>query len=124
MPKTASTAPNPSNLAAQIVERASTAGRHVIDGIDYLASTNTLVIKCGPLALSIDASSISELAGISRDDLTDLTLSAGGATLKLDKREIYIEVVSLVVEIIEQMSRRGTGGLIMDVIEHSNFAKA
>jgi len=118
MPRTARATPHPAEVAARIIESASKEGRRVIDGADYVLSANALVIKCGPLSLSIDVGLIPEFSGISPDDLNGLTLSAGGATIKLEKHNIYIEAVSLVVDTIEQMSRRGTGGLIMELLEH------
>jgi hypothetical protein len=116
MPRSAT--PHPAEVAARIIERASKEGQRIVDGADYLQSANVLVIKCGPLWLSIDVTLIRELSGISPEDLTELTLSAGGATIKLEKHNIYIEAISLILDTIDQMRRRGTGGLIMELLEH------
>jgi hypothetical protein len=118
MPRSVGATPHPAEIAGRIIESASKEGRRVIDAVDYLSSLNAVVIKCGPLSLSIDVGWIPEFSGISPEDLSGLTLSAGGATVKLEKHNIYIEVVSLVVDTIEQMSRRRTGGLIMELLEH------
>ena len=116
MPK--STTPSPAEIAAVVIERAAKEGRRVVDAAEYHRSGNSLVIKCGPLWLSIDASAISELAGILPDDLAQVSLSPGGATIKLEKHNIYIEAASLVAEFIVRMSSQRTGGLIMDLLEH------
>src|SRR5882724_9923483 len=116
MPK--STTPSPAEIAAVVIERASKEGRQVIDGAEYHRPGNSLIIKCGPLWLSIDANAIRELSGILPDDLAQISLSPGGATIKLEKHNVYIEAVSLVAEFLNQMSSQRTGGLIMDLLEH------
>lgn len=116
MPK--STTPSPAEIAAVVIERAAKEGRRVVDAAEYHRPGNSLVIKCGPLWLSIHASAIGELAGILPDDLAQISLSPGGATIKLEKHNIYIEAASLVAEFIARMSSQRTGGLIMDLLEH------
>lgn len=108
-------------VAAQIIEKASKEGRRVIDEADYDRKRNAIVVKCGPLWLCIDVSLVQELSGVSPDDLNDITLSPGGATIKLEKHNIYIEAASLVVESINQLNRRKSGGLIMDLLEHGGY---
>jgi hypothetical protein len=116
MPK--STTPSPAEVAAVVIEKASKEGRRVIDGAEYHRPGNSLIIKCGPLWLSIDANAIRELSGILPDDLAQISLSPGGTTIKLEKYNVYIEAASLVAEFLSQMSSRRTGGFIMDLLEH------
>jgi hypothetical protein len=116
MPK--STTPSPAEIAARVVDRASKEGRRVIDGAEYYRPDNALVIKCGPLWLSIDTRSVGELSGIPPDDLAGISLSPGGATIRLEKHNVYIEAVSLIADFLKHLSSRGSGGLIMELLEH------
>ncbi len=115
------TAQSAAEIAAQIIENASKEGRRIIDGADYNRASHALVVRCGPLSLAIDIKSIPELAGVSPDDLSDVALSPGGATIKLEKHNIYIEAASLVVESVNDLSQKRAGGLIMELLGQGQY---
>ena len=59
---------------------------------------------------------IPELDNVPTSDLDLVQLSASGATIVLEKHDIYIEAASLVAGAIEAIRDRKTGGLLMDLM--------
>jgi len=103
-------------MAAKLVEAALKEGRHVVDDIDYLSTKEQLVIKSGRLWLSIGISEIEEFNSIPRDDLEGLELSPGGATIILEKHNIYIESASLIIDVLDRLLKERSGGIVMELL--------
>lgn len=100
------------------IETAVRSRRRVVDSLSYEPASDTLVVGCGPLTLSIDIKSIPELAGIPRDEVRLITLSAGGATIMIESANVYIKSAALMLSELERIIKNNKpGNLIIDILQ-------
>ena len=103
---------------ATAIETAVKSRRRLVDSLHYDSVSDTLLVGCGPLTLSINIKSIPELAGIPHDEMSLIKLSAGGATLMIESANVYIELAALILSELEHIvNTNKSGNLIIDILQ-------
>jgi hypothetical protein len=101
---------------ASAIERARKEHRRIVDDVQYNPRLDALVIVAGSLAVLCPRLSIPELREVPVDDMNEVRLSAGRATIQLLKRDVFIEAAGLVARALNEMRRTHKGGLLMDLL--------
>ena len=107
-----------SEKVANAVANAVSDGRRIVDTIEYIKDTDSVLFFCGQFGITIERSSIPELRDIPQTAMETVTLSASGSTLIIESDNIYIEAAGIIAGAIENLHVSKHGNLILDLLGH------
>jgi hypothetical protein len=104
------------NDVARLVEHSMARGG-VIDQVMYIEHSDVLALHSGHFAVLIDRDFISEFRGLPSKKLKQITLSAGGTSIELEKYDIHIEGAGLLADYFNHLRMARAGDPVLELLD-------